>query len=195
MQNSIKNIDVSEKRTKGFQKKESNGNKIHFAEFDKNLLFSRRGSERKLNDELFGRKLKYTISKGDSYNSKTGTSQDSVYIPQLLNVSINGKTIETGTEIFWNPDPLNKNGVAILMEYNAINQEETIALDNPKSIRRSFVVADTDGSYQMKLEDFNVFPNNSYLTINVMRAGFNSDDDGLSVIGMTNVGTDLKVMK
>jgi hypothetical protein len=197
MQSSIKNIDVSEKPFTLLNKGGVSQNRIHFKNFNRNSLSAKgRGTDMTQGSELFGTTLKYTISKSSSYAQRGSSDvEQEVYIPKLLDVSYSTEEIGEGTTISWNTDELNKNGVAVLIEYYAVNQPNmNLAFKNSKSIKRSFVLPDSQGSYTFKSEDLNIFPRGAVLSTNIVRAGYKMEDGGMAVVGFTNVNKDLKMM-
>lgn len=195
MQNLVKNINISEKKTDGLSEKNSVNRKVYF----KNISidnFQQKGRNDKSKEKLFGRTLKYEVRDESSHAKGTEILEKEIYVPELLNISYSTSELAPGTVISWNVDEKNENGVAILIEYTAINQLNTkIAYDNPESIRRSFVLEDIKGSYTVKSEDLNIFPSEAALSMNVVRAGFSADENDVAVIGLTNVSRDIKLME
>lgn len=182
IQNTSKNISFQEKPT---DDKTLPNNKIEIKDLNTEI-------SSKLNQKnyvgMFGRNVSYKVI-NNNINNKNNDDFDSVYIPELINIDINTDRLQPGTTISWNVDNLNQNGVVVSVEYNAINQLDTrLAFDNPSSIRRSFVIEDTQGSYTISQNDLDIFPNNALLDINVLRAGFDVDENtGVSIAGVSKV--------
>tara|TARA_R110002050_G_scaffold241508_2_gene377881 strand:+ start:4898 stop:5662 length:765 start_codon:yes stop_codon:yes gene_type:complete len=192
MQSTMKNIDVSEKTIASYGSKTKSDYKIEFKDLNLKTL----AKNEKSKESLFGKKHYYTVKNLTKAQKKSSNSVNEVYIPELLNISFSTNELMDGTTVEWNVDPLNENGVAILLEYTAVNQlNSKVALDNPKSIRRSFVLEDIRGNYIIKGSDLEIFPKGSALSINVVRAGFNSDENNISVAGYTNVNRDMELLR
>ena len=110
------------------------------------------------------------------------------------------KNLGPGTIISWNTDSLNENGVAISVEYYAVNQLDTeIAFANTATIKRNFVIDDSLGTYNTFSQEYleilpkmtllDIPPKMALLDINVLRAGFDTDENSdMSITGMTKVG-------
>jgi hypothetical protein len=188
MQDINKNIKFAEKRSLTSLKKTSK--RIEIKGFDNiNMRKSKNAVDDKNN--LFGQVLSYRVIDNSSANrGSQENNYNEVYVPELINVTYNTQNLEPGTAIRWNTDNLNENGVAISVEYYAVNQLDTgIAFANIATIKRSFVLDDSLGTYTFSQEDLEIFPNMALLDINVLRAGFDTDENSdMSIAGMTKVG-------
>ena len=137
------------------------------------------------NNELFGRTLKYN----------NGIEVKSMYIPKLLNVSINSKILDTNTKITWNADSSNKKGVIIWITYKPTNQYLGIANNNRNYITEGFVVEDF-GEYKFKASDLERFPKESLVDINVVRGSFDiQEGETPSLMSYTSISYDIKIGK
>lgn len=197
MQNLNKNITFAEKTLRTSQKSSNSNKRIEIKGFDTTTDSKSMKNSSKDKNNFFGKVLSYRVI-DDSYKSKsyenksseTSNEYSDVYIPELINIDFSTNNLEPGTTVTWNVDNLNQNGVIISVEYYAINQLNTkLAFDNTSTIKRSFVLDDSIGSYTITQEDLEMFPNNSLLDINVLRAGFDTDETSdLSIAGLTKVG-------
>lgn len=187
MQGVNKNITFTEKKpNRGLKSKMSN--RIEIKGFSNKDLRKTRNSTKDYYN-LFGKKLSYRIV-DESNSNRTEDEYQEVYIPKLIDVTYNTEGLVPGTVVSWNVDDLNLNGVVVSVEYYAINQLDTkLAFDNISTIKRSFVLDDSLGSYTITQEDLEIFPNNAILDINVLRAGFDTDENSdVSIGGLTKVG-------
>jgi hypothetical protein len=188
MQDINKNISFAEKRSLTSLKKTSK--RIEIKGFDNvNMRKTKNTVDDKSN--LFGQVLSYRIADNSiASRSSQENSYNEVYIPKLINVTYSTENLEPGTIISWNTDSLNENGVAISVEYYAVNQLDTeIAFANTATIKRNFVLDDSLGTYTFSQEDLEIFPKMALLDINVLRAGFDTDENSdMSIAGMTKVG-------
>jgi hypothetical protein len=188
MQDLNKNITFAEKTL--LTKHRKTNKRLEIKGFDKTNMRKTKNTVTDKNN-LFGQVLSYRIIDNSSaQRSSQEISYNEVYIPELINVTYNTDNLEPGTVVSWNIDNLNENGVIISVEYYAINQLSTrLAFDNTATIRRSFVLDDSQGSYIITLEDLEIFPNNALLDINILRAGFDTDESSnVSIAGLTKVG-------
>lgn len=130
---------------------------------------------------FYGKKLEL------NFNGNIGLSLDDaanydVYIPNILNVSVsnlssNGGFI-VGTQIIWNADPLNTNGVALLAEYSPNNQiDPSIASAYPNVMSGGITFEDT-GKYTITSEDLKSYPKGSIIKFTIGRAGFILTNNG-----------------
>lgn len=193
MQEINKNISYTEKESRNYYNdKSSSSKRIEIKGFDKNSKSARIKNNAKDDNNFFGKVLSYRIADNSSSakNSSDTSSYNEVYIPELITVSYSTGKLVSGTVITWNIDSLNKNGVVISIEYYAVNQLDTkLAFDNVNTIKKSFVIDDTIGSYTITEADLEMFPNNALLDINVLRAGFDTDNNSnLAIAGLTKVG-------
>ena len=198
MQDINKNITFAEKKSRSNSKKGSSNKRIEIKDFDNNTSSKRMKNSTKDDNSFFGKVLLYRVVDNSqlSKNSSESNSYDEVYIPELINVTYSTAKLVHGTVINWNIDSFNKNGVIISLEYYAVNQLDTkLAFDNTTTIKKSFVIDDLKGSYTITDEDLEMFPNKALLDINVLRAGFNTDENSnLAIAGLTKIG-DTKILE
>lgn len=154
---------------------------------------------------VFGNKFEVELTNSDVQARTSNDSQDisSVYIPELVNISfsnlVNGK-IGAGTQITWNSDANNTNGVVIGLEYNPLAQlEESIVNEKPDRLLTG-VTVDDSGSYIITSSDLSEYPSNSLVTFYVGRAGYNITTDAsgnadYSLAAMTATRADLEIEK
>lgn len=192
MQEINKNITFLEKKSRSNSKSSNSNKRIEIKGFDSNIDAKRMKNTSKDENNFFGKVLSYRIV-DNSQLSKTSSESDAydeVYIPELLNVTYSTEKLVPGTIVSWNIDDLNLNGVIVSVEYYGINQIDTkLAFDNPTTIKRSFVIDDAIGSYTITEADLEMFPNKALLDINLLRAGFDSDDNSnIAIAGLTKVG-------
>ncbi|QMU64213.1 MAG: hypothetical protein GKR88_07870 [Flavobacteriaceae bacterium] len=135
-------------------------------------------------------------------SSSNDSNIESVYIPNLINAQFaglsNGKIV-VGSQISWNFDSQNENGVVIGLEYNPLSQlEESIVSQKSDRLLKGVTLADS-GTYTITAQDLAEFPSNSMLTFYVGRAGYNiaTDDSGsdYSLAGLTVSRADLQIVK
>lgn len=142
-------------------------------------------SSKKLS-QLFGKDLNFRF--GNSKNN------NSIYIPELLEININNENLIPGTVVNWNIDNQNIRGVAIHISYNPTCQVNLdLAFENPTIIREAIFIEDTQGEYYIEESDLTRFPNNSYLSIDVLRAGFDILEEDIVVGGLTKINSFMKV--
>jgi len=191
MQEINKNITFAEKKSRNDNKSSSN-KRIEIKGFDSDIVAKNVKNSAKDNYDFFGRVLSYRVVDNLQLNRGNLESNDynEVYIPELINVTYSTEKLIPGTIVSWNIDDLNLNGVIVSVEYYAINQLDTkLAYDNPTTIKKSFVIDDTVGSYTITEADLEMFPNNALLDINILRAGFDIDDNSnVAIAGLTKVG-------
>lgn len=190
MQNAYRNVTFAERTVTDDESKKSN-KRIEIKGFEKAVLKNVKNAKEDTNN-LFGRVLSYRVVDGSraSETPEEVIGYNEIYVPELLDVNFNTEGLQPGTVITWNVDELNQNGVVISVEYYAINQLDTkLAFDNTTTIKKSFVLEDSQGSYTVTQEDLEIFPAKSLLEINVLRAGFDTDEDSdISIAGLTKVG-------
>ena len=141
-------------------------------------------------------------SDGKITNSTNGESQESVYIPEIVRAQFLGlqdDKIAVGSQVAWNADFDNENGVVISFEYSPHSQlEESIANKKSDNYLKG-VTTEDDGSYIITSEDLMVFPENAIITIYVARAGFgistNISGEDYSLAGVTANRADFRVKK
>lgn len=192
MQDINKNISLTEKKSRDYSKKSISSKHIEIKGFDYNSDLKKMSNKTKDENDFFGKVLYYRIVDNSKLNksSSESNSYNEVYIPKLIDVSYNTENLIPGTIVSWNTDDLNENGVIVSVEYYAINQLDIkLAYDNPTTIKRSFVLDDLLGFYTITEQDLEIFPKNALLDINVLRAGFATDEESsLSIAGLTKVG-------
>lgn len=192
MQNINRNITLSEKKLRNNDNRNNLSKSIEIKGFSNtNNSMTMKNSDKDYNN-FFGKVLSYRVvdNSNSSRNSTESNAYNDVYIPELIDVSYSTEKLIPGTTISWNVDDLNANGVIVSVEYYAINQlDRKLAFDNPTTIKRSFVLDDLMGSYTISESDLEIFPNKALLDINVLRAGFDTDENSnLSIAGLTKVG-------
>lgn len=191
MQYINKNITFAEKKSRNNSKSSSN-KRIEIKGFDNNIDGKNMKNSARDSNNFFGKVLSYRVVDNSRLNKSSSESNNynEVYIPKLINVTYSTEKLVPGTKVSWNVDNLNLKGVIVSVEYYAINQPNTkLAFNNPTTIKRSFVIDDAIGSYTVTKEDLEMFPNKSVLDINVLRAGFDTDDNSnMAIAGLTKVG-------
>lgn len=129
-------------------------------------------------------------------------SSNHIYVPQLLDVTFsglsNGKVV-AGSQVNWNVDADNTNGVVIGIEYNPNAQpNEDVYNAQTKRFLRGATLSDTDGSYTFTSEDFEEFPDDAIVTFYAGRAGFSIIVDNnldFSLSCLTAFRTDLNIQQ
>lgn len=192
MQDINKNINFAEKKARSNSKSTSSNKRIEIKDFNNKDDLKKIKNSAKDYNNFFGNILSYRIVDNSNLSEKSteNNTYDEVYIPELIEVSYSTEKLIPGTTVSWNIDNLNSNGVIVSVEYYPINQLNTkLAFENSTTIKRSFVIDDKTGSYTVTAEDLEIFPNKSILDINVLRAGFDRDDNSnLAIAGLTKVG-------
>lgn len=191
MQGVNKNITFAEKKLRSSNKNSSN-KRIEIKGFDRNIGAKNMKNSARDDNDFFGSVLSYRVVDNSQLNKSSSESNDynEVYIPELINVTYSTEKLVPGTTVSWNIDNLNSNGVIVSVEYYGINQLDTkLAFENPTTIKKSFVIDDSVGSYTITEADLEMFPNKALLDINVLRAGFDTDDNSnIAIAGLTKVG-------
>ena len=151
-------------------------------------------------NKLFGEKINFSID-GFS-NQKSGNDPNNeVYIPELLNVSIDTDKLQAGTTVSWNVDELNINGLIIWYEYTPSIQDKMSVLNETgiRHIRGGITIPDAIGTYTITSEDLANIPNDARVTLHVTRAGFNvsqnNNGEQTALIGATTVSKELRIEK
>lgn len=162
--------------------------------------------------EIFGNKFNVELAPnlisanksndGKVTNSTDRESQESVYIPSIVRAEFFGlqeDKIVAGSEVVWNADSENENGMVISFEYDPLSQvEESIANQKPDNQLKG-VTTEDNGSYTISAQDLVEFPDNAIITIYVARAGFgistNINGEDYSLAGVTAKVADFKVKK
>lgn len=137
----------------------------------------------KNNDNIYtnddNQKVKDLYGKDVNFSFKTPSGEQvskSLYIPQLLYANVNYDPatfkvlLEENTEIRWNKDDKNTNGVVLILDYDPdlSPTQET----HPKRITKVLGSAD-NGKYLISANDLSEFPKNGRLMLSLGRAGFN----------------------
>ncbi|KZS39236.1 hypothetical protein AWE51_11835 [Aquimarina aggregata] len=189
-----KNIRVSEQKSRVPNKE--NDTKIRFVGLDNNKIFGKNKAVEEtinLDNDFFGKELSYYVeTKGQK------TFKSSVYIPNLITVNFSGDKIKAGTKITWNVDPNNRNGVAVILKYDPINQNNVgLAFNHPETLIKSFVLPDNQSSYLVKASDLERFPANAYVSVSVLRAaGIPPKNGGASYVSaVTSAFSNLQIIR
>ena len=127
---------------------------------------------------------------------------ESAYIPSIVKaefLGLQGDKIVVGSEVIWNFDDQNENGVVISIEYNPLSQlEESIVNQKSTPLLKGITTQD-DGSYTITTQDLAEFPQNAILTFYVARAGYgistNDSGEDYSLAGLTVNRADFKIQK
>jgi len=154
--------------------------------------------------EIFGGTFEMELNSNQlvvNKNSSPSNSVESVYIPNLIQVQFsglqNGKIIE-GSQISWNSDSDNENGVVLGIEYNPLSQlEESIVTQKSDRLLKGVTLVD-NGSYTISQQDLIDYPSNAMLTFYIGRAGYSITSDGAkdySLAGLTVSRADFKIQK
>ncbi len=192
-QNNYRISDISSSFETGFKKRKSfviKNNKT------KAIFKLKNGNRSDVND-LFGNNFSYSI--GNEIKQKN-SENNSVYIPELLNIQIDSDELAVGTTINWNVDPLNTNGLILWYRYTPFSQSKYDVVDNNRSILSGgFTIPDEIGTYTITSSDIANLPNNANISFYVTRAGFDfSENDAgeqIGFIGITSVSKELLVTK
>jgi len=130
---------------------------------------------------FYGKKLKLNFD-GDTSLILDESDNYNIYIPNVLDVTISNLSstgqLVVGTQISWNSDGLNTNGVTLLAEYSPNNQSnQSIPLSYPYALSGGKTIEDT-GRYIIQKEDLEGLPKNSNITFTIGRAGFMITNNG-----------------
>ena len=154
---------------------------------------------------VFGNTFEVELTDSDVQAKTTNTDEDisSVYIPEIVNLSfsnlVNGK-IGVGTQIIWNSDADNTNGVVVGLEYNPLAQlEQSVIDEKPNRLLTGVTIVD-NGNYTITASDLDQYPSESLVTVYVDRAGYNittdpSGNTDYSLAAMTATRADLTIEK
>ena len=159
--------------------------------------------------EIFGSTFKVKLSpnqvkmKKISNKSSSEVLLESVYIPKIVKVveysGLQNNKIVAGSEITWNADNQNENGVVIGFEYKPHAQLEKIIVDQKSDILLKGTTIEDNGSYTITAQDIEEFPQNAMITFYVLRAGYgistNDSGEDYSLAGFTVKRTDLQIQK
>lgn len=143
-----------------------------------------------------------SVSINSSATSTASGSVESVYIPNVIRAQFSGlenDKIVVGSEIIWNIDNQNENGVVISFEYDPLSQiEENIVNQKADNLLKGITTED-DGIYTITPKDLMEFPENAIITIYVARAGFgistNTNGEDYSLAGVTAKVADFHIKK
>lgn len=130
---------------------------------------------------FYGKKLNLKFD-GDTNLILNESDDYNIYIPNVLDVSISNLSstgqLVVGTEIRWNSDSLNTNGVTLLAEYSPNNQsDQKISLSYPYALSGGKTIEDT-GEYIIQEEDLEGLPKGSNIRFTIGRAGFIITNNG-----------------
>ena len=170
-QNSENNIDISQKEESSnlIEIKDKNSNTINVIEYNNNLSAKR---------NLYG----------NTINCNINNNTESIYIPQLLKLNYNQKTVKKGSVINWNIDKQNKKGIVLWLSYSPLDQKDFNILSKYRKIITHGIVTDDTGSYSISSEDLEKFPKNSVLSLNIARTNYIVNESDLpSFIAFTTV--------
>ncbi|MEZ4985838.1 MAG: hypothetical protein R2795_12530 [Saprospiraceae bacterium] len=148
--------------------------------------------------QLFGRNVRVKMQ-DHTDATKTETNEVEVYIPEIIHVTLQDNTrLGQGYQISWNADPLNEKGVFLLLLYHPL-ENNTLAPQYKDPITNYLEVEDT-GSYTFSKTDFPEIPDNSLITLKVMRGNFDvaeidiTSSDLVRVFGLTESTGYLKLI-
>lgn len=156
----------------------------------------------KFNIELSSRLIAANKSDGKTTISTGGDSKESVYMPNIVSadfIGLNENKIIAGSEVVWNADSKNENGIVISFEYDPLSQiEESIVAQKADNLLKG-VTTEDDGIYTITTKDLAEFPENAIITIYVARAGFgistNISGEDYSLAGVTAKVADFHIKK
>lgn len=144
----------------------------------------------------FGKTINYSISSESITKSSSSTE---LYIPEIIDASINTSQLRAGTVVSWNVDSNNENGLVVWYEYSPFNQDEfEIANNNRDRIVGGFTIPDQGGTYTVTAQDLANLPDNSFISLNLSRAGMDVNETGngsTSVTGITSVSKEIMIQK
>lgn len=148
-------------------------------------------------EQLFGSNVPVKI--GEKYsNGRTSSTEDDIYIPELISFTTEFDNITIGTLIQWNPDPNNKNGVQFEMSYTPLNQpSDEIAEQYPLYYVNGMSVPD-NGELILTSEFLKEFPDGADVNITIARGNidFLSNEEEIYTTGsITSVGNLVTISK
>lgn len=155
---------------------------------------------------LFGNNFEVVIENEQVNASRTNqtssNSVESVYIPALISATFSGLDngrIVAGSQISWNFDGNNNNGVVIGFEYNPLSQVDEEVINQQPTRQLSGTTVTDNGSYTITSEDLQAFPSYAMMTFYIGRAGYNITNDNLgndyALAGLTVSRTDLQIVR
>lgn len=160
--------------------------------------------------EIFGSTFEVELSPNQleakrttgSKNPSSSGSVASTYIPNIVKaefLELQDNKIVVGSEVIWNTDDQNENGVVISIEYNPLSQLEKGIVDKKSDPLLKGITTQDDGSYTITSQDLAEFPQNAMLTFYVARAGYgistNDNGEDYSLAGLTVNRADFKIQK
>lgn len=199
--NGVKTYFASEKNTYAENEKRGGRKTIEIVG-EKNSKLTNRGTSTDFSD-YYGQTVRYVVR--DQASKETSPTVET-YIPQEINVSFKSgdgsnfdySNLRVGTVLSWNVDPNNENGVAVVFEYNPINQINVgLAYKNPVFKNARYVLPDKNGSYTITAKDLEIFPKDAIITCNVLRGNFAVKVQGEqpTLLAITNMSNDLVVKR
>jgi hypothetical protein len=158
--------------------------------------------------EIFGGTFKVELGakqiEAKRINEKPSSSDsvESTYIPEIVKAEFLGlqnNRIVVGSEVVWNVDDQNQNGVVVSIEYSPLSQlEESVVAEKSTPLLKGITTPD-DGSYTITAKDLSEFPQNAMLTFYVARAGYgistNDSGEDYSLAGLTVNRADFRIQK
>lgn len=182
-ENAFKTVTISQKADDDNLKLRSiNSEVISFKNHESNSKLSK----------LYGNNINL-----DFLNNGNKSHTDSLYIPEELIVNFSSDEIKVGDIINWNVDSKNTKGLLILISYDPIIQQDfDVSWNNQYKIEEVFALPESNGSYIIKSEDVERFPENASLNIKISRGAYlPSSGSNPAFIAFTKVSNDLKVKK
>jgi len=151
---------------------------------------------------IFQVELANNEMKATRIENSSGNSVESVYIPQLISANFtgleNGKIV-AGSQITWNFDNQNENGVVVGFEYNPLTQVDESVVNQKPDRQLSGITLSDSGTYTITAEDIADFPTYSMITFYIGRAGYNITNDNsgndYSLAGLTVSRADIQISK
>jgi hypothetical protein len=120
--------------------------------------------------DLFGREI--TLSTKNSVE-RNGETYGPYYVPEIIEANIpienSQKVLRDGSVITWNADPLNEQGVLIIVDY--ANTE-----NNVRERQVEIEVVPDNGSYTFMRSDFPLIPEKSLVILRVIRGVYDFID-------------------
>jgi hypothetical protein len=125
--------------------------------------------------KLYGNDVLCTIIKGNQTYSK------SIYLPQPIKIELPVAASDAmlaelgvGSQIKWNVDSRNKNGVTIVLRYIPEVSEKNVSQKFPNSIEKFIGLEDAEGTYTLKANDIEGLPKEKGAMVEIIvgRIGF-----------------------
>lgn len=136
-------------------------------DINKNRVYEKfQGNE----EQFYGKKVLFSFESRES-SERNEETYGPYYIPEIISINIpelnSQKVLRDNALITWNADPLNENGVYIVVQYTAF---ENLHLKDEHPERQfEFEIVEDNGSYIFKKSDFPLIPDDALVIVKAIR--------------------------